>query len=109
MFRSLQHNHLRLTVGLLLFTALALNIGFQYSSADMSEPLLIDLCDHSDSEKECENTEKGEADEFVELENNTIAADGLYSASRTARAYNHYHLHHLENPTPPPETCSSSI
>ena len=96
MYRSLQHHNLRTILGLILVIALTLNLGYQYTNESSADPLAIDLCDHADSEKESEKTEKGETDEFVDIENKDLTADWNYTMGTAALAYNHYHPDHQE-------------
>ena len=91
---------------LLLVMVFTTNLGYQFTIYSHLDISLIELCDHMDSEKECDEKEKGEKDDVIKHDHRDYRVyafnhrDGLLSSVLA------YPPEHLETPTPPPESNS---
>jgi len=82
------------------------NTGVQFTNANDNHPFVMDLCDHVDSEKECDGKENGEADDLIKQEFNRDLVAIISNADLGAYTPAHYVFGHREIVTPPPEPYS---
>jgi hypothetical protein len=103
MIRSRKNSHLRVSLALLLIGVMLANAGLQGMDANMPDPLGIDICDHTDSETECDKKGSGETDDIISHDVRSLTvflnfhsiADNVYISG--------YLNHHTEIVCPPPE------
>jgi len=103
MILSRIHNHLRVSLALLLIGVMLANTGFQSMAVNMADPLAIDICDHTDSETECDKKESGETDDIVSHDVRSASIFLKYLSITDNFHVQGYLNHHTEIVCPPPE------
>ena len=102
MFHSLRQGYTRVVLGAILVAAFGLT-AYQYPSGDHSAQVVMDVCDHTDAKKECEEIVKGDLDEFVRMDQKSTFMTPLQLADESYWTQKDYLIDPPENPTPPPE------
>lgn len=103
MIRTRKHSHLRVWLALLLIGVMLANAGLLSLAVNIPDPLAIDICDHTDSESECDKKETSEKDDIIShvVRNPTIFLNPLSILDNFfVQGYLNYHT---EIVCPPPE------
>ena len=103
MFHSLRHGHTRVVLGVILIVAFGSITAYQYPASSNAPQMAMDICDHTDAEKECEEIGKGDLDEFVKMDQKSFFVTNLNVTDEAYWTQNDYLIDLPENPTPPPE------
>ena len=61
----LPYHSLKIFMALILTQIMLINLGYQQTGFDLQDPVAIDVCDHTDSEKGCDKKETGEKDDLI--------------------------------------------
>lgn len=100
-----KYHLLRVKIGLVLIAAIALNTAYQ-SSGFNNDPIAIDVCEHIDSETECDEEEKNKSDDVYSQSFKRVV---FHNASLEIMVQDHnleYCCNHPDIFTPPPEYLS---
>jgi hypothetical protein len=89
-------------IGLLLVAAIAVNAGFQYTAQNLN-PLAMDVCEHTDSESECDKEEKVKTDDVISHNHKNITFLAVNPDISHYIIRLDYSDSHPEIFTPPPE------
>lgn len=103
MIRSNIYHHSKICIALWLVGVMLVNTGYQYLDAGNQDSAPLEICDHTDSESECDNKEAGEVDDLITYESKSFHFfSGPITLSGTNTLFN-YPPSHLEIISPPPE------
>ena len=103
MVLELPYHSLKIFFVLLLIQVSLVNVGYQYLDFHFQGSVAIDICDHSDDSKDCDQQETGETDDLISQVGKTLTLPfGDTTLERVGNASG-YVPNHMDIASPPPK------
>ena len=99
----LPYHSLKIFMALILTQIMLINLGYQQTWLDLQDPVAIDVCDHTDSEKECDKKETGEKDDLISHVTKTPIINFIHKSKARVATTSGYVSDPPEIASPPPE------